>query len=429
MSGITLHGTSKIPSMKRRHSDSEIGKNKSDSYSCFLTRQVSPVVILSPRESLATILEKASQNPITTAKTVNAIFQNIQQLFFLQSVVPLQASSFTENKDISYLQTIVTTLHSIQNTLTSYPGRACYLPQHLHFSAELLSTNPINTKQLAESHCGIVRVITYEGDHTMIQKNTKQTHTNDLQNEIHTYCSLPPSPYIASFAAVTKKRSKTSLITEYLPEGDLWAACNEDPKKNLTPTNYLSIARCITKGLLHMHEHNLIYQDMKPENVVLIKIDDGYGAKLIDFGLTCSNPSPILKDSKGTPAYFPPEYYQGKVADCYCFNVQPSHATDVWSLGATLVEMILGGQQLIYMLNPTPELWNAATDGNTRCMQKSFTDKKLQEKIDALLTKKLASYHPSPEITTFINFLRDCLQVDPAKRRTAQQLVTQYFSS
>lgn len=40
---------------------------------------------------------------------------------------------------------------------------------------------------------------------------------------------------------------------------------------------------CVVLGLECLHQHNLIYRDLKPENVLMF--NDGY-VKLTDFGLS-----------------------------------------------------------------------------------------------------------------------------------------------
>mmetsp|Transcript_26109 Transcript_26109/g.22969 ORF Transcript_26109/g.22969 Transcript_26109/m.22969 type:complete len:164 (+) Transcript_26109:225-716(+) len=88
----------------------------------------------------------------------------------------------------------------------------------------------------------------------------------------------------------------------------------------------------IILGIEYLHSRNIIYRDMKPENVM---VDDKGFAKVIDMG-TCK----ILKKSGhrtftiiGTPTYMAPEVLSGKG---YTFSA------DFWSIGVCLYEFVCG---------------------------------------------------------------------------------------
>jgi len=85
----------------------------------------------------------------------------------------------------------------------------------------------------------------------------------------------------------------------------------------------------ILEGLTHMHQRQIVYRDLKPENVLLDK--DGY-AVIVDFGF-----SKIVTDKTytfcGTPLYLAPEIILSRGHD---------RGVDYWALGCLVYEMLFG---------------------------------------------------------------------------------------
>mmetsp|Transcript_31260 Transcript_31260/g.71545 ORF Transcript_31260/g.71545 Transcript_31260/m.71545 type:complete len:944 (+) Transcript_31260:385-3216(+) len=83
----------------------------------------------------------------------------------------------------------------------------------------------------------------------------------------------------------------------------------------------------ILEGLTHMHQRQICYRDLKPENVLLDK--DGYPV-IVDFGF-----SKIVSDKTytfcGTPLYLAPEIILSRGHD---------RGVDYWALGCLLYEML-----------------------------------------------------------------------------------------
>ena len=89
----------------------------------------------------------------------------------------------------------------------------------------------------------------------------------------------------------------------------------------------------IILGLQFQHSKGIIYQDQKPENILLNS--NGY-IKLADFGVSAKNKDENSKRDTfiGTPYWMAPE-----VVFCETFRDQPyDNKVDIWSLGITLIE-------------------------------------------------------------------------------------------
>jgi len=87
-------------------------------------------------------------------------------------------------------------------------------------------------------------------------------------------------------------------------------------------------AACVVLAFEHLHFKNIIYRDLKPENLLISA--NGY-CKLVDFGFAKKrNNSCTLC---GTPEYLSPEVIQ---------NVSQGFAVDWWTLGIFVYEMLIG---------------------------------------------------------------------------------------
>ena len=95
----------------------------------------------------------------------------------------------------------------------------------------------------------------------------------------------------------------------------------------------LRIARHVAEALAQAHHHGIVHRDIKPANLI---VTPHAGVKVVDFGIAKLADSPAVTrtgESVGTPFYMSPEQIQGAPVDS---------ATDLWSLGAVLYEMITG---------------------------------------------------------------------------------------
>ena len=122
------------------------------------------------------------------------------------------------------------------------------------------------------------------------------------------------------------------LLMAYCPQGSLVKRIGGMPE-----TEIRKVLHDVASGLAYLHEHDVIHQDIKPDNILL---DDTGNYVITDFGISARARSTLRKSvaasahSGGTIAYMGPERFGKEPA--------PIKASDVWSLGAMLYELMTG---------------------------------------------------------------------------------------
>ncbi|KAG5852075.1 hypothetical protein ANANG_G00058570 [Anguilla anguilla] len=140
------------------------------------------------------------------------------------------------------------------------------------------------------------------------------------------------SRFIVTLAYAFQTKNDLCLVMTIMNGGDLrYHMYNVDEKNPgfKEPRACFYTAQIIC-GLEHLHQHRIVYRDLKPENVLL---DDAGHVRLSDLGLAVE-----LKPGKdktkgyaGTPGFMAPELLQSKEYD---------YTVDYFTLGVTLYEMI-----------------------------------------------------------------------------------------
>eukprot|EP01024_Parvocaulis_polyphysoides_P001282 TRINITY_DN10349_c0_g1_i5.p1 TRINITY_DN10349_c0_g1~~TRINITY_DN10349_c0_g1_i5.p1 ORF type:complete len:365 (-),score=25.54 TRINITY_DN10349_c0_g1_i5:30-1124(-) len=150
----------------------------------------------------------------------------------------------------------------------------------------------------------------------------------------------------------------------------------------------------VLQGLHYLHQQNIIHRDIKGSNI-LVNDHDG-NAKLVDFGVSKQLENVMQQNDDaqsavsvqpiGTPLWWAPEVWKGG---------PHSKASDVWSLGATLLEMV--------------------TADNPWAMHNS----NLLSVLNSLSSKSQGPPIPEKLSEAAQDFLRCCLDWNPRKRSLA----------
>jgi eukaryotic-like serine/threonine-protein kinase len=130
---------------------------------------------------------------------------------------------------------------------------------------------------------------------------------------------------------IVEDQGSTWLVMEYVPSRTLSEVLRSEGR--LPVDRVVRIGAQLASALATAHALGIIHRDIKPGNVL---IGDNDLAKISDFGIARGHHDEQLTLTgfvTGTPAYFSPELARGG---------NPSQASDVWALGATLYAAVEG---------------------------------------------------------------------------------------
>ena len=161
--------------------------------------------------------------------------------------------------------------------------------------------------------------------------------------EVLSKLSHPYLPKVTDYFEYDGQR----YLVEELVEGQTLEAWANSPEP-LRESRVIGWAIGICQALQYLHDHGIIYRDLKPSNVMVTPDDD---IRLIDFGLVRFYTLGKAHDTiiMGTPGYAAPEQYgQG----------QTDPRSDIFSLGALMHHLLTGQDPSVrpFVFSPVREL-------------------------------------------------------------------------
>lgn len=229
-------------------------------------------------------------------------------------------------------------------------------------------------------------------------------------------------PNLVNLIEVFRRKKKLHLVFEFC---DL-TVLNELEKHPRGVPEILTkrITWQLIQAVGYCHTHSCIHRDVKPENILLTK--DGV-IKLCDFGFArLLNPGENYTDYVATRWYRAPELLVG--------DTQYGPGVDVWAIGCVFAELVRGEalwpgksdvDQLFLIRKTLGDLvprHMKVFKNNEFFAGLSIPEPEVRESIDSKMPRDFS--------TEGMDFLKKCLDKDPSKRYTCDQLLRHpYFAN
>jgi len=217
---------------------------------------------------------------------------------------------------------------------------------------------------------------------------------DQLLRELRTLYTSQNFPWLVAFHDCLYDEGAMYIVLEYMDGGslaDVLQAAQLTGSSALSEAVMARLAARVLGGLNYLHrERHQVHRDVKPGNILLNTRGE---VKISDFGLSAELDSTkeMCATFIGTHAYMSPERLSGKP---YSF------ASDVWSLGITLVECALGAY-------PYP----------------AYSSSNYFVLLSQIINDAAPALSPEQFSPEFVDFVALCLHKEPELRPQAQQLL------
>jgi serine/threonine protein kinase len=245
-------------------------------------------------------------------------------------------------------------------------------------------------KKLGEGASGTVYLGTDRRNGAKVAiKVAPMSDLTNLKNEIGIQ-KLTQHPNCVQYLETFIHKEQLWIVLEYIHGGPLTEVLG--PTIPFPEPAIAYVTKCILMGLAYLHRSHRLHRDIKSDNIM---IDFNGSVKIADFGFAAglTEEQDKRKSVVGTPYWMAPELIRGLEYDA---------KVDVWSTAITAIECAEGEPPHLHE-PPLRALLLITTQGSP--------------------TLKV----PEKWSQKFRHFLKCALQLDPAKRASAEQLLMHPF--
>lgn len=207
-------------------------------------------------------------------------------------------------------------------------------PTDFHFTTQPLMSDFEMLRILGTGTFGKVRLCRHKPTgHFFAMKTLKQStilrlrQAQHIRNERKFLMECAGHPRIVRLYATMKDETYLHMLFELVQGGEIFSHLRKKGAFQVPTARYY--AAQIVTVLEFLHSRNIVYRDLKPENLLL---DSKGQLKITDFGFA-KQVDDLTFTLCGTPEYLAPEII---------LNTGHSKGVDWWALGILIYEMLFG---------------------------------------------------------------------------------------
>ncbi len=180
-------------------------------------------------------------------------------------------------------------------------------------------------------------------------------------------------PNIVRMINADKEDKTFFMVMEYVKGRTLERILQKE--RVLSIETSIEYTKQLCAGVDHAHKNKIIHRDLRPSNII---ISEEGTLKITDFGTSAWLQNvPYATTRIGSPPYMAPEQFQGKA----------TFASDIYSIGCILYEMILGRPPIF---DPDPfKILEKAQEG--KITPPRLKNARIPKELDAIIMTCLAS--------------------------------------